>query len=180
MGRHAIYQFSLSVYGLFFLIYLIVLVIDLRYKATNSMLYLDQPPVEILALIFNQLNPLSILLDLRRTCRRFKDIVDHYVRYSVDFTMISNTDFEFLLHHIEPFNVASLTISHDRETFDAVDRFCSHFRSKLFNRLVSLDLKNLDEKQLPIIDECFETESLTSFAIHIGTADNRKKFFQKS
>lgn len=126
---------------------------------------LEQLPPEILFRIFDGLDVWTLYFSLGHTCRRLRTIVNGYDRFTLNFTLLSKSRFQTLLHSIDPHGVVSVTLSHNTETFEAVNMFSSHYRRRKFDRLRSLTLRNIREDQLPSIFKCIETSSLKSLKV---------------
>ena len=133
--------------------------------SSDSISSLQQLPTEILFRIFDDLDALTLLFSLARTSRRLRTLVHSYDRLSVDFTFLSKPQFHCLLNVINPHNVTSLTLAHHPETRYVVDIFCSYYRRRPFDRLRSLTLCRILEKELQSILECVQPMSLTCFTL---------------
>ena len=132
-------------------------------------------PVEILHHILDDLDAQTILISFRNTCRRFRNVVNSYDRYVLNFESISKSDFELLCRLIDPRRVTSLTLSENDETLDQIRLFLSHLSLHQFSRLRSLSLFLNEEQQLTTILNCFNIHSLKSFSLKIIKRDDRRK-----
>lgn len=136
--------------------------------STTPVSYLSSLPVEILHLILNHLDASTILLSLRRTCRRLKSIVDNCDRYRLDFRDVSRSDFRLSCRLIDPQKVVSIILASREETTDQIELFMKYFHARQFKRLRSLTLININEKQLNNLLRRFDCSSLTSFPFKLG------------
>ena len=137
----------------------------------DSVSPLQQLPAEILFRIFNDLDTVTLLLSLGQTCRRLRTLVHSYDRVSLDFTLVSKPQFHCLLNVIDPHNVTSLELTDQAETPDVVNMFCSHDFKRPFDRLRSLTLLKITERDLRNILQRVEPASLTSFTLKTSYAD---------
>lgn len=103
----------------------------------SDFLLLDQLPVEILFEIFKHLDAVTLLCSVGRTCHRLHAVVKNYDQYVFNLKHLTKSDLEFCLR------VVSLNLSHDEETIEAIDIFCSRYSSTKFTRLQSLTLRNI-------------------------------------
>jgi len=128
---------------------------------------LETLPVEILYHICNFLDPKTILTSFRYTCRRLKKIINNYNNYILDFKEASPSYFKRVCYLIDPRQVKSLTLSHQKKYFDQTLLFNSWFGIKKFTQLRSLTLIAIKESRLRDILKHINISSLISFSLGI-------------
>ena len=131
----------------------------------DSNSHLERLPAEILFRIFDKLDVVTLFLSLGQTCRRLRTLVHSYDHVSINLILLSQPQLHRLLCLVDPHNVTSLTLTHRDETRDAVHIFCSHYPRRSFDRLRSLALYEILERDLRNALGCIQSTSLTSLIV---------------
>jgi hypothetical protein len=113
---------------------------------------LDRLPTEILYLIFSYLSPFEISFSFSNISKHLNNILHGYdLQYSINFRNISQKQLCSLKQHLRPERVISLFISNDENNLAKAKYFLSLFDMKLFTRLRSLSLSNIDNKSADLL-----------------------------
>lgn len=99
-------------------------------------------PVEVLHLICDRLDILTIVHSVRYICKHLYAVIDSYNRYTIDITSVSTSALQYLSAQIRPESVNSLIFSTDYRNGDQHKLFCSLFDITRFTRLQSLALSD--------------------------------------
>ena len=105
-----------------------------------SIISLPDLPVEILHLICDCLDALTIVRSFRYVCKHLHAITDSYNRYTVDITSMSTSALTYLSTQIQPESIISLIFSTDYWSRDQSKLFRSIFDISRFTTLHSLAL----------------------------------------
>ena len=97
-------------------------------------------PVEVLHLIFDELDGATLFLSVREVCRSLRAAVESHHRYALDFTALSKPDFHRLMRVVLPERVTDLSLSDGEMTPGQIAVFLSLFDIGLFARRRSLTL----------------------------------------
>ncbi|CAF1486234.1 unnamed protein product [Rotaria sordida] len=133
----------------------------------STMACLDKLPIELIHTIFNYLETHDIFISFYNINTYINTILNTYQRYHINFESISMSNFYMTLHHINPSQVISLTLSNMDDTPGQFQLFFSLFSMKQFIRLESLQLiQPLNPIDLnKILIDLFPSESLKSLSI---------------
>ena len=110
-----------------------------------SIISLLDLPVEMLHLICDHLDVLTILRSLRYVCKHLHAVIDNYNRYTIDIRSTRISTFRYICAQIQSENIKSVIFSNDYRHMDRISLFFSIFDMSQFTRLHSLILTNVDE-----------------------------------
>ena len=122
-------------------------------------------PTEIVYKIFSYIDAVTIVRSLRCVCKRLYDSVNGYDQFDLNFQKISMNDFQFLCNYIKLNKITSLSLYDDEYTPGQMEYFLSLYRLRLFQRLRSLTLIEIDCCYLNIILNDIQTNQLNKLII---------------
>ena len=122
-------------------------------------------PVEMIHRIFDDLDSTTIFLSVRDVCQSLRAATKTYHRYELDLSLLSKPDFYRLLSIIRPECVTALSLSGGEMTPGQIGLFLLLVNIRLFTRLRSLTLLEIDEPYLRIFLRHASRCSLTSLTL---------------
>ncbi|CAF1076684.1 unnamed protein product [Adineta ricciae] len=111
-------------------------------------LSIDALPVEILHIIFDNLDAQTIFFSIRSLSRFFRSVVHSYNRYALNLSFISKSNYQQLCRCIPPESIYSLTLSNDHRRLNQINVLISLLNLSQASRLHSLKLLDISEQQL--------------------------------
>lgn len=117
-------------------------------------------PNELLYQIFDYLDPVTVLDNVRCVCKQLMAIVDTYNHFKLDVTQIYRSDLVFLSHVIQTQKVVSLTFDFGSYRKGYFDLFCSVFKLNTFTKLRSLYLSNACYNEVDLLLKQISADSL--------------------
>ena len=127
---------------------------------------LDTLPNELIYLIFNYIDTLTIVRSIRCVCKRLYQSVNQYDKYNFDLKLINKSDFLFLFNYIKHHKIISLTLNDNNQSPGQIEYFLSLYRLKYFTKLRYLILIDIDDCYLSILLKDIQTNQLHTLIIN--------------
>ncbi|CAM4917353.1 unnamed protein product [Rotaria socialis] len=124
-------------------------------------------PVEIFYCILDHLDICSILISLRRVCRRLHTITDTYNRYELDLSSIRQRYIKLIASIIRAENIIGLILSNKASINTTFDFFLLHSDIHEFPKLRSLTLNKFTDYDLDCALQTFASCPLNSLSMDV-------------
>ncbi|CAM4802575.1 unnamed protein product [Rotaria magnacalcarata] len=144
---------------------------------------LSDLPVEIVYRILDHLNTDSILISVRRVCKKLYSITDTYNRYELDLSSIPQAAIKLIASNIRSENVIRLVLSGKSFEGSIFGLFSPLFDIHDFYQLRSLDLNSITCFDLDYVLKAFTSCPLSSLSIDVhyrGSWDDTIKVLVES